>query len=236
METFVSSLLSSVAIWQSNRNHNVETLLSRTLHVEAQKVAQELHVKEMELAVNQHLQEVKLAEKMQHFERLNERKYFLNEKVSELEQHFQELSANLISGNRESESDMHNNMSLQFQNIIVTAAVMFAALSSSTIEGLIPAESPTKAVYALAIFSGLGFSMFFICIVLGLKVVNMMTNFMYKRARDYNEILHKLIDRTKTLILHLNDLTKKLNDQFSTSKIKTKELHSILLFSFFFLM
>ena len=69
---------------------------------------------------------------------MNTKKTYLLELFYSLEQHFQQLNADLISSGRESERDMFDQRSQNLQTIILASSVMFSALSTVIIQGYLP--------------------------------------------------------------------------------------------------
>ena len=220
----LSSILSSLAMWQGRHQHVVETDLSNKLHNAEIEKATLLHDQGMETSKSNFEKEVSVTKEFFSQSTQNGRCYYINENSVELAQHFQQLNANLISGNRESERDMHARRNEQFQNIILSATVMFAALCSVIIQGIIPQNSSHGSQLALATFAGLGFASFFTCIILALKLVAGMTNYMYQRSLVYNKKLHEMISQTKDLINKLNEHTAIFNRDFTTVRFNEKDM------------
>ena len=75
------------------------------------------------------------AEKLHKYELETSKKIYLWDASTQMEQHLQQLNADLISTNREADRDMYEQRNSQFQTIIVSATVMFAALCTVIIEG-----------------------------------------------------------------------------------------------------
>lgn len=75
------------------------------------------------------------AEKLHKYELETSKKIYLWDASTQMEQHLQQLNADLISANREADRDMYEQRNSQFQTIIVSATVMFAALCTVIIEG-----------------------------------------------------------------------------------------------------
>ena len=123
---------------------------------------------------------------------------FLIDSRKELKQHEQQLIADYIHNLKESERDMFDQKNQQFQTIIVSASVMFAALSTVIIQGIIPSNSCSFLFIAYALTTALSFGYLFICIVICIEIISNASTFMFEkskgehcRLKDYFEILKK---------------------------------------------
>ena len=108
---------------------------------------------------------------------------FLIDSKKELKQHEQQLIADYIHNLKESERDMFDQKNQQFQTIIVSASVMFAALSTVIIQGIIPSNSCTFLFIAYALTTALSFGYLFICIVICIEIISNASNFMFKKSK-----------------------------------------------------
>ena len=106
----------------------------------------QLFDQEHQRAQDRHLDALRKA-KFQHQVSLRTTKEtYLLELFHNLEQHFQQLNADLIASTRESERDMFDQRNQAFQTIILSSSVMFSALSTVIVQGYL--DSNTNHIYA----------------------------------------------------------------------------------------
>lgn len=205
----------------------VNNLFQYTSYVQDKK----LHEKEIEVATKHH--EVELAEAKKwnikgmgmshrmHRESMDiTKKIYLWDTATDLSQHFQQLNTDLISANRESDRDMYDQRSAQFQTIIVSATVMFAALCTVIIEGNLPEGCCNEVIeYMLATFSGISFALLFLSIVLSIKVILLASHFMYIKAKKHNKLLRETIEKTSEVLHLLSKIRKKARNCTTTAAL-----------------
>lgn len=188
------------------------------------ELANDLHKKDMEQATSYHHKEMQHAEFMHKYELETSKKIYLWDASTQMEQHLQQLNADLINANREADRDMYEQRNSQFQTIIVSSTVMFAALCTVIIEGLnlylttnldlkpfigvgqLPVDSSRFIELGMAVFAGSSFSMLFISIVLSLEIVFRTTRYMYERARSHNAMLVRLVYDMKEVMDDLKEM------------------------------
>jgi hypothetical protein len=100
-------------------------------------LATEHHEKEVKQATDYHHKEMQHAEHLHKYELETSKKIYLWDASTQMEQHLQQLNADLINANREADRDMYEQRNSQFQTIIVSSTVMFAALCTVIIEGIV---------------------------------------------------------------------------------------------------
>lgn len=102
------------------------------------KKANDYHQKELKSSQEKHKSIIDDAKKKHNLSMMNTKKTYLLELFYSLDQHFLQLNADLISSGKESERDMFDQRSQNFQTIILAASVMFSALATVIIQGYLP--------------------------------------------------------------------------------------------------
>jgi len=191
----ISLLASGADLYQSTKIADNEKKRSILLHSESLDKATELH--------EENLRIIKQA--------------YLIESYTSLEQHFQQLNADLSHNAKESERDMFDQRNQQYQTIILSSSVMFAALSTTIIQGILPSGSSSFICIAYAITTSLSFAFLFLCIVLCIEIVSRASQFMYKRSIKHTDNLKKAIETTE------NAITNMRHNQEKSKKEKRNE-------------
>lgn len=165
--------------------------------------ANDLYRKEHERSVRRHQEAIKLAREQHEKDLKTTKQTYLLELFNSLEQHFQQLNADLIASSKESERDMFDQRNQNFQTIILASSVMFAALSTVIVEGELPEESGDFLFVAYALSSALSFAFLFLSIVICIEVLMRASSFMYRRAKAHTRQLKEAISRTKIMMKKL---------------------------------
>jgi hypothetical protein len=173
----------------------------KALHQEAVKIEKELHQREVEHAADLATSELRAAKRL-----------CIAERNTELKQHFQQLNADLINGNREAERDMYEQRNSQFQTIIVASTVMFGALCTVIIEGQLPQELTETYGILIMATSGASFAFLFVCMVLCVQIILLSSKFMYIRASGHNKIVQELVVDSFNTLNKMNDHLKDMKD------------------------
>ena len=183
--------------------------------------AQKLHETEHERAQRRHREAIELAKKQHEKDMKTVKQTYLLQIFNSLEQHFQQLNADLIASSRESERDMFDQRNQSFQTIILASSVMFSALSSVIVEGTLPTNATEFLLIAYSLTSALSFAFLFLCIVFSMELVMRTSLFMYRRANKHTRTLRSAIEDTKRMMKRLrgeasylergNDLTSTQN-------------------------
>lgn len=185
------SILSGTALSSDHKHHE-----------EAIRVEKENHEREKQHATSIHEKEVRMAKKL-----------CIAERNTELKQHFQQLNADLINGNREAERDMYEQRNSQFQTIIVASTVMFGALCAVIIEGQMPQQMTQEYELLIMCTTGSSFSFLLICMVLSLQVILLSSRFMYVRASGHNRIVQDLVVDSFHTLHKMNDHLRDMEDE-----------------------
>ena len=183
------------------------------------KLAKELHNKSMDLSKKQHIRNIQM-----------EKRIFLMETFTDVEQHFLQLNADLTASNRECENDMFDQCNQSLQTVLLGNCIMFSSLSTVIFQGFLcgtPALNPDLvactdvdpnvfAFYSLS--SAISFAFLFISIVLCVEVILISTEFMYIRADDYISVLTQAMKKTKDLMKSTNQRLAIVEDKLALEK------------------
>ena len=174
-------LAAGYGLYQANRLHESE-----------QEKARKRHAESIELAKKQHENDIKVVKQT-----------YLLELFNSLEQHFQQLNADLIASSRESERDMFDQRNQSFQTVIVASSVMFSALSTLIVDGILPDGSSYFLQIAYSLTSALSFAFLFLSMVLCIELVIRTSSFMYNRGKAHTRNLERAIRDTKHMMREL---------------------------------
>jgi hypothetical protein len=161
--------------------------------------SQTIHAAEISHASKRHKNSLTLATSLHEEDLLNTRKTYLLELYYSLEQHFQQLNADLISNMRESERDMFDQRNQIMQTIILGSSVMLTSLCSVIVEGLIPPKATSKVFNSFAFFCCISFAFLFVAIIISREVMKRSSNYMKNRSRDHSQKLKGALEET---VLH----------------------------------
>lgn len=169
---------------------------SMYLRMKGEKREQKEHEQEMEALLKQHEHEI-----------INAKRTYILNIFTDMERHFQQLNADLLSNNKESERDMYDQRNQQNQTFILAATIMLLALVCVLIQGVLPttnddASGPTNnIIYLVYSISNAGsLASLFICIVLYFETVRLASKFMYNRTKDLRESIVSSMKETNELM------------------------------------
>ena len=165
--------------------------------------ARKIHDVELEKSRQRHQESIELAKKQHENDMKTVKQTYLLELFNSLEQHFQQLNADLIASSRESERDMFDQRNQSFQTIILASSVMFSALASIIVDGNLPVNSGKFLLVAYSLTCSLSFSFLFLSIVFCIELVIRTSSFMYKRGKSHTKSLRKAINDTKGMMRDL---------------------------------
>ena len=137
------------------------------------------------------------------------KKTFLSDAYMNLEQHFQQLNADLINSCGENERDMFDQRNQQYQTIILSSSVMFSALSTVIIQGFLPPTSGSTAFILYALSSSISLGSLFLCIIICIEIVHRASKFMYRRANNQTLQLRDALALSNSM---LEEMRGSLND------------------------
>jgi hypothetical protein len=198
----LSILVSAFGLYQQNRLHKTELEKAWERHDHATKVSESL--------LSRSLTETK--------------RYYLLELYNNLEQHFQQLNADLIASCKEAERDMFDQRNQSLQTIILSSSVMFGALSTAIVNGTLIEGSSSFIVWGFGTCSALSFGALFLSIVLCIETVMRASLFMYKRAQLYTNLLQKAIEGTRDIMGDMRQHTENAERIRKISKMPEQEL------------
>lgn len=173
------------------------------------------HQNDLKLAKEMHEASIALARKQHKKDMQTEKRIYLMETFTDLEQHFQQLNADLMSSNRENESDMFDQCNQSLQTVLLGNCIMFASLSTVIFQGficgtpdmnpdLVSCENVDGYVFiSYSLSSALSFAFLFISIVLCIEVILLSTHFMYNRANDYINLLSNAMSKTRDMMIKI---------------------------------
>ena len=183
------------------------------------KLVKELHQKSMDLSKEQHIRNIQM-----------EKRIFLMETFTDVEQHFLQLNADLTASNRECENDMFDQCNQSLQTVLLGNCIMFSSLSTVIFQGFLcgtPALNPNLVactdvdpnVFAFySLVSAISFAFLFISIVLCVEVILISTEFMYLRAFMYISVLTEAMKTTKDLMQSTNQRLAIVEDKLALEK------------------
>jgi hypothetical protein len=189
------------SLFQAQRHHHDAVQKSREQHREAINLTKDQHKKN-------------LAESKRHY---------LLELFNNLEQHFQQLNADLIASSKESERDMFDQRNQYFQTIILASSVMFSALSTAIVNGTIPHESSRFFVICYAATTSLSFAFLFLCVVICIEIVLRGSSFMYHRAKNHSKSFRDAIQMTKDMMDRLRSQKQSKEDFAEQSRQRERD-------------
>lgn len=162
--------------------------------------AQKYHSKEISKAHERHTAAMELAREQHRKDLLESKRNYLLEMFTNLEQHFQQLNADLIANSKEAERDMFDQRNQNFQAITLASSVMFGSLSTAIVDGLLPSATDSWLIVTFALSSALSFSFLFFGMIICIEVMIHASHFMYGRARMHNQQLRQAICNTQIMM------------------------------------
>ena len=165
------------------------TIRDRQQFKEKERLEREQHDAAIKLAQRQHEEEKKLAKQI-----------YLVDKFSEVEQHFQQLNADLLAAAKESERDMWDQRNQQFSNIVVATTIIMTGLITVSVQGILPAGLSEFILVSYAIANSMSMGLLVVCAVLCLEIVLRASNFMFLRTREYSKSVRNAVSKTEKII------------------------------------
>ena len=155
------------------------------------------HNEKEALEWQQHENEIKLAdEQFEEKERLAKQIYLVD-KFSEIEQHFQQLNADLLAAAKESERDMWDQRNQQFSNIVLATTIIMTGLITVLVQGVLPPGCSDFIKISYSIANSLSIGLLIICAVLSSEIVLRASSFMFNRTNKYSAGVSQAIETTK---------------------------------------
>jgi len=193
----MASLGVSLVTARNERRHHLE---SKALELKHHKVALDLekehHRASLDLERKQHALEKKAieADKRYHEQTVKlEKKLHEQSLFSTLEQHLQDITSDLIVAGKEADRDMWDQRNAQYQTLLLSATVMFAAGMAVIVEGELPESSGTVVIIGFSASVGTSFACLFVSIILSIRIIVWMSRFMYKLTNAHQEVVTNLV-------------------------------------------
>ena len=163
------------------------------------------HQKELECLLKQHNEEIKLTKET-----------YMQNMIVDMERHFQQLNADLLSATRASERDMYDQRNKQCQTLILASTIMLSTLISIIIQGRLPSDSPSQALLLFSVSSTASLGSLFLCIIIYILLVIRCSKFMYrKRSKEYTKQFSEATKATKFMFdQHSQVLTNRSKDSW----------------------
>lgn len=98
--------------------------------------------------------------------------------ISDQEQNQSNIDTDLYLAAKESQRDIYDASNQKLQTLILSASIMFAALSTVIIQGQLPDDAPNVLVDAIAYAGTLSFSFLFVAIVICIELLHKTSKFM----------------------------------------------------------
>uniref|UniRef100_A0A7S4B5X8 Transmembrane protein n=2 Tax=Chrysotila carterae TaxID=13221 RepID=A0A7S4B5X8_CHRCT len=116
------------------------------------------------------------------------------------EQHYQQLIAELLAAAKEADRDVWEQRNGQFNNLMLSAILMFGVAMSAIIEGNFDKHENYVLSMAFAACEALSLSLLFLCLVCCLLVSRRMSIYMIQRAAKYVDRLGEIISSADDLV------------------------------------
>lgn len=207
--TLVSILTTAYTLQQNKKHHNEGVILHETQHKREIETMEDQHIKEM-LATKQ---------------------AFLLNRYVDIEQHFQQLNADLVVISKESERDMFDQRQQEMQTMVIAATVMLSNLITVLIQGTLsnlpdsaslnsttvlllnqPALTIDYVVDAYSIANAGSLAFLVVSIVLSVEIMIRSSSFMYRNSEDYMRQVKDSMNITKDLMRAVRNLQVRMID------------------------
>uniref|UniRef100_A0A6V3JST6 Uncharacterized protein n=1 Tax=Lotharella globosa TaxID=91324 RepID=A0A6V3JST6_9EUKA len=114
---------------------------------------------------------------------------------SALEQHLQDITSDLIVAGKEADRDMWDQRNAQFQTLLLSATVMFAAGMAVIVEGELPQDTGNVLIVGYSASVGMSFAFLFVSIILCIRIVVSMSDFMYHLTNHHQGVVSGLVQK-----------------------------------------
>uniref|UniRef100_A0A7S3YI64 Uncharacterized protein n=1 Tax=Lotharella globosa TaxID=91324 RepID=A0A7S3YI64_9EUKA len=120
---------------------------------------------------------------------------------SALEQHLQDITSDLIVAGKEADRDMWDQRNAQFQTLLLSATVMFAAGMAVIVEGELPQDTGNVLIVGYSASVGMSFAFLFVSIILCIRIVVSMSDFMYHLTNHHQGVVSGLVQKVTVLLM-----------------------------------
>lgn len=187
----VQNVMAVGGLYQERRFHNEELSVGKQQHFQGLKQAYLHHSKD---------------------QKLGKQTYLLDLYIT-IEEHFQQLNADLVGSTRESERDMFDQRNQQLQTMILASSVMFSALSTVIIQGFLDTSAISPfLVIGYSLSTSLSFAFLFLSIVISIEIILRASKFMYHRSTRQSHNLQDAITNTNQVLKKIRYKGNNKND------------------------
>lgn len=178
MSNIINLLTSGYSVFQESRIHKSKLALEKDLF----KAEQCINITQHEGSLE------------------NAKRSYLISIYADIESYYQELNENLISSTLDAERDMVDQRNQQFQTILIAATIILG----TTIGVLFQAPFPQEAAYALVVVYATSIAASLLCLFVSIglcvKVVSLVSRYMYKSSDRNIRYLFQARDETKKVM------------------------------------
>jgi len=171
------------------KHHKIMMEMERRLHEEQMA----LDMKSVQADKRRHKESVRLSEDLHKQSARLEKSLHEAQLFSALEQHLQDITSDLIVAGKEADRDMWDQRNAQYQTLLLSATVMFAAGMAVIVEGELPTDSDMVVIIGYSASVGMAFAFLFVSIILCIRIVVSMSSFMYKLTNHHQTVVTNLV-------------------------------------------
>eukprot|EP00468_Gymnochlora_sp_CCMP2014_P004974 CAMPEP_0167749902 /NCGR_PEP_ID=MMETSP0110_2-20121227/5682_1 /TAXON_ID=629695 /ORGANISM="Gymnochlora sp., Strain CCMP2014" /LENGTH=486 /DNA_ID=CAMNT_0007635141 /DNA_START=144 /DNA_END=1604 /DNA_ORIENTATION=+ len=231
----MASLGVSLFTYRQERTHHHE---ARKLEMEHHKVMldieKRLHDEQIDLSkkavaadVHRHEENVKLSKDLQAQSIALENRLHQAQLCSALEQHLQDITSDLVVAGKEADRDMWDQRNAQYQTLLLSATVMFAAGMAVIVEGELPSDTSTLLIIGYSGSVGCSFASLFVSIILCIRIVVSMSTFMYNLTNHHQTVVTNLVLKASDVmneLFNIQDTATRMTSTSHPGRKKDKEL------------
>jgi len=195
---------------QERRHHHENKEIERKHHKVVVEMEKRIHQEQMvinrksvENDSKRHKETVQLTEELHSASHQLERSLHQSQLCSALEQHLQDITSDLIVAGKEADRDMWDQRNAQFQTLLLSATVMFAAGMAVIVEGELPEKSETAIIIGYSASVGMSFAFLFVSIILCIRIVVAMSSFMYRLTNHHQSVVTNLVLKASDVMAQL---------------------------------
>jgi hypothetical protein len=150
------------------------------------------HAEEVDLSKDQHLQNILMTKQIH-----------LTSVMMELEQHVHQLTADLLGNGKESERDMFDQRNQKHQTIILASSVMFGALCTTILQGILPKDSTSFQYVVYSITASSAFVWLLMAMMLCTEITYRASTYMLHKSKRSAIHFQNSLDKTKAVLRDL---------------------------------
>lgn len=179
----MASLLVEAVPWVLNAAAISAPLQAQANHLEGLRTTENLHKQAIKQAERHHKEEVKQAVKFHEQDMAKTKQYHLEGLVQNLRHHTREVAIAIEAARRENLRDVWIQKGRKGDTLLITAALMYAALVAVIVEGRPPQETEPWLMILFSTFCALSFAFLFACIWATMRYQSRMSEFSINNAR-----------------------------------------------------